>query len=228
MVAWSASKPSSLGSSLSWRSCEEVASIEPSSSLRGTAGSRHIGRPMPTTSSAPEDSATTRTPWRSARAPNTGASTAVRLPGLTSIVRHTLGSDAVRTVPQPPVPASEHPSFSFGSISADDASFAAPPPPIAHVADESSVLGAPLTIDADASSYDGEFNLAQNETPEAALLHLLLERGQLLLVDEDAEFTRFLEIRHGREEGRGIGTLVLLGRHVGQRGHGQRAAQTVA
>ena len=63
---------------------------------------------------------------------------------------------------------------------------------------------------------------------EAALGHTLFEAGNCAFVEEDTEFARLGEVEHGGEEGSGVGALVLLGSHVGQRGHGQRTAQAVA
>jgi hypothetical protein len=63
----------------------------------------------------------------------------------------------------------------------------------------------------------------------ALLVHLLLERGELLLVDEHAEFAGLGEVHHRREEGRRLDAAVAtLGRHVRQRAGEQRAAEAVA
>src|SRR3546814_17346020 len=62
----------------------------------------------------------------------------------------------------------------------------------------------------------------------ALVLHLLLEGGELHLVDEHAELAGLLEIQHGGEEGGRLHPGVLLGRHVGQRAGEQRAAEAVA
>ena len=62
----------------------------------------------------------------------------------------------------------------------------------------------------------------------ALLLHARFEGFELLLVDEDAELARLGEIHQGGEEGRRGDAVDLLGRHIGQSGGEQRAAQAIA
>ncbi len=58
--------------------------------------------------------------------------------------------------------------------------------------------------------------------------HLLLDRADLLLVDEDRELAGLREIDLRREEGRALDALVAHRRHIGQRHAEQRAADAVA
>ena len=62
----------------------------------------------------------------------------------------------------------------------------------------------------------------------AALVHLVFQCVQLLLVDEHTQFAGFGEIHHGDEEGCGLDPVIPLHRHVRQGGGQQRAAQAIA
>ncbi len=62
-----------------------------------------------------------------------------------------------------------------------------------------------------AQHVEGGRHLAAFE--EAALVHLVLEHPQLLLVDEHVQLTRFAEIHQGDEERRGLDAVVVVRRH---------------
>ena len=50
----------------------------------------------------------------------------------------------------------------------------------------------------------------------------------MLIIDEDAELAGFLEIHHGGEKGDAFDAAVAAGRHIGQRGRHQGAANAIA
>ncbi len=77
-----------------------------------------------------------------------------------------------------------------------------------------------------AQHVEGRVHVAGFEV--ALLLHALLERVQLLLVDEDAELAGFGEIDHRDEKGRALDAAVALGRQVGEGRGEQRAAEAIA
>ena len=62
----------------------------------------------------------------------------------------------------------------------------------------------------------------------AFFIHLVLEAGDLFLVDEYAQFAGVFEIHHGREEGRRFDAHVLLRRHIRKGGGQKGAADAVA
>ena len=66
----------------------------------------------------------------------------------------------------------------------------------------------------------------------ALLVHALIEVGELLLVDENAELAGLFEVHHGGQEGGGAHPAVPFGvgrrRHVGQGAGQQRAADAIA
>ena len=62
----------------------------------------------------------------------------------------------------------------------------------------------------------------------ALLVHLPLDLGQLLLVDEQGQLACLLEVHDTGEEGRRGEPLIAYGRHVTQHGRQQRLADAVA
>ena len=58
--------------------------------------------------------------------------------------------------------------------------------------------------------------------------HAVLDPLHLFLVDIDEEIARLLEVDLRGEEGGGIHPVVVLRRHVAERGGGQRAADAIA
>src|ERR1700682_1809292 len=61
----------------------------------------------------------------------------------------------------------------------------------------------------------------------AARIHLLLEVGELSLVDEHAKLARFREIQQAGKERRTSDALLSLGRKIRERTAEQRATQAV-
>ncbi len=59
-------------------------------------------------------------------------------------------------------------------------------------------------------------------------LHLLLQLAKLFVIDEYRQFARHGEIHQRRKKCRRFDAIVIVGRHMGQGGPGQGAAQAIA